>query len=266
MNAEQVNINAWPYIVSAHELLELSLKALIRARDSSYQDSRMKNDGHDLAKIYVSLERADADNQDIERIAAGYRAYASLHTGIPYCTLQDFLHGVKSDYALWRYYPLQGWQNKTPSKTSPHIMLEVIQHINDTIAKYVATDQGLKPVGSRLTFSLKKRFERHLQDVAVEILPSIVPKDKTIEWLRRTPGFLNNISVTLRKQKRYKISLRNQSIDPIIIPAIERTLDDLSDTTLKFPYAGKHNVESFYDRSINDYTPLIWNGSEFTNE
>ena len=112
MVAEQVNINAWPYVVSAQELLELSLKSLIKTRDVGYDDDRMKKDGHDLKRIFRSLESVDTDNHDLHRISAGYEAYASLHRDIPYQTLQELIKGVKTDYVLWRYYPPEGWGNK----------------------------------------------------------------------------------------------------------------------------------------------------------
>lgn len=264
MIAEQVNINTWPYVVSAHELLELSLKALIKAHDCCYDDKRMKRDGHNLTKIFKSLESADADRQDIDHISAGYEAYASLHRDIPYRTIQDFWEGVKTDYVLWRYYPLQGWGNKTPAKASPHAMLEVTQQVTGVIARHVAKDHELKRVGERLEFSLKNRFVRHLQTIAV-LSSSHGLTDRANEWVRAEDGFLNGISKTLRRLKRDGMDLNSQAIDPMILQPIESTLNDLSDPNLKFEYAGKHNMQAFSYRAVNDDTPLIWNGCRFVN-
>ena len=237
----QINVNAWPHVVSAYELLELALKALVNVLDSNYTEHEMKSDGHNLSSVFNSLESADLNNETIQRIEKGYDAYVSLHSTFPYRLLSDFIEAIKNDYTLWRYYPLVGWGNKSPSLISPHAMLELIFHINGIIAKHVAKDHGLATVTNRLLFCVKNCFIKHLTEFCVKLPAGHGLIDKANSWVNDNTGFLDGIALHIFREKRNEPGNLYADLDPMLLSSIESTIYDIrSADNRQFSYIGVH--------------------------
>ena len=260
----QVNVNAWPHVVSAYELLELSLKALVNVLDLNYTEKEMKSDGHNLSNVFRSLESADSSSEAIQRIEKGYHTYVSLHNTFPYRLLSDFIQAIKSDYTLWRYYPLVGWGSKSPSRISPHAMLELIFHINGIIAKHVAMDHGLATVTNRLSFCLKNCLIKHLTEFCVRLPTGHGLIDKANRWVNGNTGFLNGIALHIFREKRNEPGNLHADLNPMLLSSIESTIQDTrSADNRQFSYVGAHNVRAFYNRAAYDENPLKVDESGF---
>ena len=65
---EQVNINAWPSVVSSFELLELVLKSLVQVHDRTYSRSKMMDDGHNLRNVFRRLADTPSGRGATQRI------------------------------------------------------------------------------------------------------------------------------------------------------------------------------------------------------
>lgn len=265
--SEQVNINAWPSVVSAFELLEQVLKALIQLHDPNYSHHDMKKDGHKFRKIFNRLKKADVNQEDVLRLNEGFAAYRFLHVEFPHNSLADLMKDIDGDYVKWRYYPLEGWLKGTPARASPHALLEIAQHAIHIIKGRVFTDHGLKTVGCRIAFEFMELLLAHLRDLAIKP-DSTELIEQLNTWLQQNDGIVNGVSRGIRKLRREKHSCT--SILPLtpysVYSVISHLLKELERPNQKFSWAGTQNVQVFLNRAVYDDRPFVWKGNRFVNE
>ena len=264
--SEQVNINAWPSVVSSFELLEQVFKALVQVHDSNYTKQQMKSDGHNLEKIFCRLSELPAGFEDARRIGEGFAAWRSLHKSFPFCTLETFVHGIKSDYSRWRYFPLEGWAHGTPAMNSPHAMLEVALHAIHIIRGSVGqTDHGLKTVGNRMSFTMMNSLKDHLIDASLQFEGEDFSNFANT-WLKESGGVINGVSKAMRAIKRGNVDDQNGHVHPQFRCVIESLVEELFDQKIVYHWVGNHNLRAFCTRAVDDDTTLLWDGSRFFNE
>ena len=264
--SEQVNINAWPSVVSSFELLELVLKTLVQIRDSKYSRRKMKKDSHNLRKIFSRLLDFPAGISDAKRLEAGFAAWHSLHNDFPFGTLECFVESIKSDYSRWRYYPLEGWAGGTPAKNSPHAMLEVALHAIHLVQGSVGTiDHGLKTVGKRMHFTMLKSLEKHLIDSSLRSEGEDFSSYAN-DWISEGGGLVNGVSSAIRAIRGENRIADDWNVAPQFRSVIKALVDELCDPKSTFLWAGTHNVRTFCARAISDPSPLFWTGTKFVNE
>lgn len=264
--SEQVNINAWPAVVSSFELLELVLKTMVQTRDSEYSRRQMKDDGHNLTTIFRRLMDTPAGITDTKRLETGFAAWRSLHNNFPFCSLECFVEGIKSDYLRWRYYPLEGWASGTPEKNSPHAMLEVALHAIHIVQGSVGPiDHGLQTVGKRMHFTILKSLEKHLIDSALRSEGEDF-SNYANDWIKEGGGLVNGVSSAIRAIRGENRIADDWNAAPQFRGVIRALVDELCDPKRTFHWAGTHNVRTYCARAISDSSPLFWTGTKFVNE
>ena len=248
--SEQVVLNAWSFVTLEYSLLEQSLKALIMIRDETYDQKKMMADSHSLDTIFCRLDAKNTDAAD--RIRIGYRAYQSLYDYIEYATLDEFMANIDKDYTKWRYFPLQGWINGTPAKTSVEATLEVSQQAIEALEAQVVKDRALRTVGHRLECAIKTLW--------LNCLNGPVRRGKSIDrekanlanrWLfKHEDSHINAVSKVVRRLKREGVSIRDQ-VEADMAPLLEDFFVSL------FNEKGP-DMRQFLSRTVNDEHPLVW--------
>lgn len=240
----QVVFNGWPFVNMAYPLLEQSLKALVRTQDPEYNPYE---DKHSLKKVFAHL---DDKGMEKERMRKGYLAFQSLHNYISYGTLDEFIDNIDNDYAKWRYYPYEGWENGKPAKTSVEAMLEVSRQTLDVLAAHLATDHGLETVGDRLerkiTESLTRQANRNYEKGMVDTIKA---------WRRENDGVLNGIA---------KIVWRESTAGTPAPYQFEQPLSDLMEHLMADLHKSRDgDIQQFLRRATHaSRIPLVWDGAE----
>ena len=241
--AHAVVLNARPYLTPAYELLEQSLKGLVKMCDETYTSGEMRKDGHNLQRVFDRLPQKEADY-----LRRGYKTFQSLCDYISYETLDIFIRSIGNDYVKWRYFPLEGWRNGEPAITDPYAMLEVVRHTIDVICAYTATDHGLQTVDKRIRFKIERTLTN--PGIPVNLSASANATGLLNDWVREHGDLLNAFSVTIRRQARDGIALADQIPQGIVL-RIEGAIRRLRDSK-------NHDVRQFCYRAIEDPHPLIW--------
>ncbi len=244
-------INGWPFVTMAYPLLEQSLKALVMVQDESYAETEMRKDSHSLNTVFGRINGKDA-----ERLRKGYRAFQSLHSYISYRTLDEFMGEIDTDYVKWRYFPLEGWKNGQPAKTSVEAMLEVSQQALDALTAQVVTDHGLRTVGGRLELQFADLLVNQANARLLQgNCPGLV--EVTNNWLKEHKGsYLNGISKMVWNGEPVRFQ-------------VETELADLMEDFFERLYSHKDgDTQQFLRRAKTDSSPLVWDvgGSVFTND
>ena len=237
----QVVLNGWPYVNMAYPLLEQSLKALALELDKTYTPYK---DGHSLKAVF---DRFDTLDQAVtNRMRKGYVTFQSLHNYVGYRTLDEFIDNIDKDYAKWRYFPLEGWKNGEPAKTSVEAMLEVARQTLDILAGRVATDHGFRTVGSRLEWkvanTLTTRANLNYQEGMVDAINA---------WLKENDGsYINGVAKMAWQEQRRGIPVRYQFEAPLseVMENLKKALVENRDS----------DMQQFLKRAMNAGSPLVW--------
>ena len=237
----QVVLNGWPYVNMAYPLLEQSLKALALELDKTYNPYK---DGHSLKAVFDRFDTLDREVAN--RMRKGYVAFQSLHHYVGYRTLDEFINNIDNDYTKWRYFPLEGWKNGEPAKTSVEAMLEVTRQTLDVLAARVATDHGFQTVGTRLEWkvanTLSKRANWNYQEGMVAVIKA---------WIKaHDNSYINGVAKMVWREQHEGIPVRYQFETPLsdLMENLKNALVENRDS----------DMQQFLKRARNAGSPLVW--------
>ena len=179
MFAEVDAVAAWSVVTCSYSGIEQAIKCLLQM-EGTYVDRLPREGGdrhHNIRELFDKLTVAE---KRVLRVA--FTTYRSLHDYIPKETADDFLKAIDNGYPTWRYFLMEGDEERNwPPTTHPGAMIEIWSALSDIIQARQFTNHGLQTVKQRIGFRLREVHEQVCLGVHEGNIEAIV---EVFRWLQ----------------------------------------------------------------------------------